>query len=279
MPDKMNFSDWVNTFAHSDLGRPALKNLETAFPPERNCEPDRFLHSLREIVLSSCYAAYRLDRKSDPSKTARDADKKAMLELSNQRVALVTLSSFAKKYPRVATMAFGGAIIDLQTKGIRITYDDGESRDVLDTLDTILEAYLDRFQKPIPFLATGPFLKRFVYGCLLYNTPLDDGTHNHLPDVETMLLFDLVHRFRLSSRGIYRRDDGQPMPREGKPKYALAGDLVSATFSEKQIIIDGELARDRLRRLIAANPNVGIRDWRIDCDLTKQGVLEAPISL
>ncbi len=260
MANNAGLNVWLTKFKESRLGRSALKDLDRYFPPDNEPEQIR-MFSLRNMVLGSCYCAAIFDRSNDPNKKARDADARALEALPAQREAIKTLRKFAKTHKRAAAMTFGRAILDLNNSGIKIICAGGETRDVVDILDCILEAYLCRLVAPIPLVAAGPLLSRSVYGCLHYDPPLDDGKHNRLPEVETMLLFDLVQTFRLRSQRIYSRQTGQPMPKEGKPHYALAATFTNAIVGEKRF--DGAAASSRLKAFLKANPTVGIGNWPV----------------
>ena len=267
MADIPSFYDWLDGFEGSRLGKSALNDLDKHFPPGKESEQTRWLYPLRGIVLASCYGAAMFDRNrdpiteqhNDPSKKERLADTKALKALESQRDAIATLLKFARTYRRAAGIAFGQTMMDLKSRGIGIGCTDGKIRDVVDILDCILETFSSRLVGPIPLVAAGPLLSRFLYGCLHYETPIDDGKHNRLPDVETMLLFDLVQTFRLRSDGICVRQTGELMPEHGKPHFSLATAFVNATFGEIRIK-DGEAARNRLKAL---SPGIGYFPWPV----------------
>jgi hypothetical protein len=266
MADITSFNDWLEKFQKSNRGRHALEDLDKFFPPDKESEQVRLFHPLRAAVLASCYGATMFDPQNDPDKkkprlaTNRITTAKAAREIGSQRNAIANLREFITKYRSLATIALGGALADLrESKSIRFsaTEDKKTVHDVVDILDFILESFSSRLVRSIPFISNEAQLSRFVYGCLIYDSPLDTCNAKNLPGVNTMLLFDLVQTFRLRSQKIPQRQTGEHMPVKGKPHNALAAAFLSATFNEKPII-SGEAARCLLRALTSS---VGYFPW------------------
>lgn len=259
-----SFDDWLEKFQRSDRGRRALEALDKCFPPEKESEQTRLFRPLRGVVLSSCYGAAMFDPKNDPAKkkpplaTNPLTTAKASKEIDSQRKAIAKLRKFIPKYRSLATIALAGTFADLkESRNVRISSTDGSGPDGVDILDFILESFSSRLVRSIPFLAKGPQLGSFVYGCFIYDSPFDTPKFNNPPGVKTMLLFDLVQTFRLRSQGIPGRQTGQPMPDQGEPHNALAAAFMSATFNEKRLM-KGEAARNLLKNL---SPGVGYFPW------------------
>ena len=280
MAETQSFNLWRRSFERSTRGARALRMLQKAFPAESETEQVRATRSLREAVLGSCYGAAVFDSRADPSTLRRADDTKAIRAARFQIKSIRVLVSFLKKHPRAADVALGRAILALKAQGIAICATDSGNHRISTVLEKILNAYEAGLRPPLPLVRAGPEVARFTYGCLLYDTPADVARRRRPPEVETMLLFDLVQTFSLRSRCISSRQTGQPMPDDWESHSRLGMAFVIATFSQgrrtlpesvrRQPMSAGALKRlvpleesvcRRLRLLLKANPRLGYYGW------------------
>jgi hypothetical protein len=209
-------------------------------------------------VLASCYGAAAFDPKHDPWKIARDANTKMLKQLKSQHQTAARLRNFFSEDGRSAKAAAALTFKNLKNKGIdrrQTAVATGE-----DLLHCILDSYVAGLSEALEHAESDPKVERFLHGCLIYPTPLDKSKRHNFPKTVSMLLFDLVQTFRLRSEGISVRSFGDSMPRSGDPHFPLAAAFVNATFPTRQGITS-ENAENRLKRLVAANPRVGMYRW------------------
>lgn len=267
----VELDSWCAKFENSTAGAKALEALDKAFPPEKEGGKT---HSIRRSVLRSCYGAAMFDKDrdpdsnqpNDPSRMATQARKSIESDLPLHKSAITNMRRFARKHPHIASVIFQRIIFDLIAKNIRIT--DSEKRDWVALMNCVLEIIQSQLAKPVRFDWLWPPPRPFDYGCLRYDSAHHGVNVKHHPEVETMLLFDLVQTFRLRSRGVDVRRDGTPMPPSiaRKPYFKLATIFVNAVFLKPQKrtgikepkYMDIKMARYRLKAL---SPSLSYCAW------------------
>lgn len=136
-------------------------------------------------------------------------------------------------------------------------------REWADLPGDIFEAYSIGLESLNPHTSESARKAASSFGCLLYEKPLKPGKR---PDVETMLLFDLVQTFALESLNVGSYDKLDMTMPEGNLDYPLAIDFVEATFAGR--IKSGQprskkRLRGTLRSLLRENPDLKFTDWPI----------------
>jgi hypothetical protein len=273
------FPCWLKTFENSGRGRDALSRLDKEFPENKADEPDSvFGSSLRNTVLRACFCAAQLSPKTDPDERSRRANWAALKKLRTQQKAIKRVRHFFVNHPTAAMFAMVHAYVDLRRDGIEISAMNDKYRHITARLDRVLAALEARLTEPRSFVACGPYRDENSYGCLVYDHPLDIAKRkamlnaeqkpssggrfrNKPPGAKTVLLFDLVQCFRLSSQGNHFRQYRERMPEAGHSHYALAAALLSATFRAP---MNSKDAAKRLEKFLENNQkSVGYCGWPI----------------
>lgn len=213
------FSAWLTTFRKSTAGRDALRALADV---ERYGPTGAQYSALVIGILQACYFASQFRPTADPGHQYRQriaAERRARPEL---RTAVARLCTLLEAAPTIV-------------------------RETAPGLPDALAAFDKRLRAQLPELDGGPWLHRFTFACLHYETPRE-GRHARAPDVAGALLFNAVFAMRCYTSGeSVSWQAGQAMPTTGRPCYRAAALLASATL--KASGIDERTARTRVESL------------------------------
>jgi len=128
---------------------------------------------------------------------------------------------------------------------------------------TVLAKLLRAYAQVLPRLHTargGPFLHRTVIGPFVFPKAVDGRAARRGASIfepSTAVMFSAVLAARQATTGVSGQD-GNLMPKTGKPLYAVAAALVKAVTGD---VVTGEEVRIRLKDWITRNPKVGWIDW------------------
>ena len=257
-----SFDEWRRDFAQSKPGRTALsalKGLEKY--RDSNDYPE-----LEDRVLRSCYSAWLFEKGPDPLEQRRQQANEIIAQIADQHKAIKTLRGFFRRHSNEVGPALAASLLCLKRKNISLSTRDGTSLKVDVLFDEILAAYEESLKQPILGVKYGPFTHRSQLGCLDYGRAID--YQKARPDAAVNgLLFELVFLFRRWTASSeyafpFRFMQGEAMPKRGRPCYKQVILLINAALCrDVDDQIDEQLAKDRLTKLIKANPAVGLVAW------------------
>lgn len=206
------------------------------------------------LVVEVLWNCFKANTFNDPDKARRTLASDFIADRQRARPAIKQLRRLIKQYPDQVGLVIARA--NLMEKTADST---GETHVPLSmkpriplvrVLDDFLASLDDSFQQTIPGVRCGTYLHRYRSGPLLYSNPLD--LNNSQGDAALNgLLFVLAFNFRRATNGQQGTswNNGEPMPRSGKPCIALIAQYAWLVFPDRENDITTDKIADRLKRL------------------------------
>jgi len=209
------------------------------------------------------------DGQVDPNEAARQLDVEYLRSVPRMAQAARQIANHIDLYPFKAAAALGRALLDLKEASGTVPLLNRTSNEdevnpfgygpgtVPDVIANILRNYAAALDE-MPLAKVGPFIHRFQFGALKFDTPIDRRSAR--PGLtSTSLLFELALFGRHFTAGEpVRLMRGIRMPDAGRPIWpvvvALLGDALDEHLTEHD-------AQDRLAKLQKRNTGVSWAGW------------------
>lgn len=236
---------WLDLFlANPDAYDPIVKTILL--------DPQDSYFLLQEI-LWNCYNASNF---KDAEKAKRTEASDFLTERHKAPRAIKKLRSLAKKFPNQTSWVVARANAICGTKfpqgHAKLSFVGSSSVPFSQIFDEFLAALDESFKRnDVPGVRCGSYLHRYKSGTLLYSKPLDlkksqgDAALNGL-------LFSLAFHFRRATTTDLQGtpyNNGEPMPRTGKPCIQLIAQYASIVFPDEKRNITEESINGRLKHL------------------------------
>lgn len=240
---------WYATWADKPATGTALKLLNALGGTNKHLAITRYR------IECACFNAAHYDQKTDPGQIYRTdvaAERKRLVQLA-KAARVLRLSAGRNEKGLMWACDFAE-----EKSGVRITRANktGPKAHHL-VVEEYFHALEDALKGKLPELhGKGPWLHKYTAGNMILPETIGAG-----PPIttETMLAFELAFYLRMHTAG--RAEDGiqngQPMPADGDPCYAVVAAFCSATLPDTPF--DGRGVSDKVQH--HAQKHVGLQGW------------------
>lgn len=245
---------WVEKFMQRSDVIDVLQQVDHVVPADTG-NRTAVLHGLRNELLNACYHAAAFDLENDQRSLFRQESTSFRRKRISAEKHARALKSFLAAHPRVANDIGARTMQTLRDKGV-LFIGARDAAAYLGLFSGALVAALGATDIDKEMRMPG-LIENTAHGCILFPAKI---VGNRLPEVQTMLAFNLVFLFRKASVGEMLVQLGEPMPQNGTPHYALVAQLIEAALDIGNGL-DARGVKELLAKFLQRNSGVCLIRW------------------
>lgn len=280
---ELQFRAWWASFIASKRGMDALRSFESARSKVRDRTPGSVNNDVTTLwrLARACHSAINWSKQQDPGSRYRGRISRARREQERLAYHARQLAKGFEGWPpglrwAIRSAALRAGVGDIRDKlrkelkalpahvpeaeraqtAARLRLH--EKRSIAVMWPTFFRDLSEELQKKLPEIDGGPWLHLYTIGNLSYSKRIE----GHVPDLATMLAFELTFHLRRWSLGQVNHGwtTGTPMSKGGKPHNDVAASFINSVLILRSRLT-GEQLGNRLKRL---PKNIGLITWPDD---------------